>query len=54
MMLMMKLLMLTNEDGEDFTDLVGGDMKQNKNSQKKDGNKYKKDCELLINPHIIC
>lgn len=31
----MKLLMLTNEDGEDFTDLVGGDMKQNKNSQKK-------------------
>lgn len=31
----MKLLILTNEDGEDFTDLVGGDMKQNKNSQKK-------------------
>lgn len=31
----MKLLMLTNEDGEDFTDLVGGDMKQNKNSQEK-------------------
>lgn len=31
----MKLLMLTNEDDEDFTDLVGGDMKQNKNSQKK-------------------